>query len=384
MIHIIGAGVSGLAAATKLADAHMPVRLYEATAHAGGRARSSNHPTLKTIDHGLHFIEGDSPELFAYLTRIGAQGTLARIDHPLAPQRAPILDYLPLLSLLMKRNGHAQEAMEADNILRSGWASRVARLLFHTDLEELNAAATRRVTRRYLKRGKRPRAYMAARSLNESFISPALAHLDYRGAGVYFNHTLKSLERDQGWVNQLSFAKQKVVVDADDIVILAMPSPAVTQLLPEIEISDSMQSAITIHYMIEHREGERVATPRDAAFDLIRYQPKRISISVRLANHLWHGDVDFLAQRLWKQVVTLHPYLDTKMPAHAVWREKYASHSLSTDRRVTLPPLGERLLVAGDWCEATVAGSLESAAASGHRAAERAMDILGPRVYRHQ
>ncbi len=102
MIHIIGAGISGLAAATKLAEAHLPVRLYEATSHAGGRARSSKDPTLGTIDHGLHVIEGESPELMEYLTRIGAQDQLTNVNHPLALPRAPIADYVPLFGLFFK------------------------------------------------------------------------------------------------------------------------------------------------------------------------------------------------------------------------------------------------------------------------------------------
>ena len=39
-VHIIGAGISGLAAAVRLANANYKVHLHEATQQAGGRCRS--------------------------------------------------------------------------------------------------------------------------------------------------------------------------------------------------------------------------------------------------------------------------------------------------------------------------------------------------------
>ncbi len=384
MIHIIGAGVSGLAAATKLAEAHMPVRLYEATSHAGGRARSSNHPDLGTIDHGLHIVEADSPELDAYLTRIGAQDTLTRVKHPLKFSAAPIMDYLELLGLFTRRPRHADATFSADSVLRPEWASRVSRLLFHTPLDSLSGAAARRVGARYLKRGKLPGARMAARSLTESFIAPALTHLEYRGGSVYFNQQLRSVECKDGRVTQLTFTKQKVALDETDIVILALPGASVAQFLPEVKIEGRTHSSITLHYDIEHREGARSHTPDAAPVDIIRYAQGRISASVRVADHLWHSDPDFLAARIWNYLVKLHPYLDKKMPPHAVWREKLAGHTLSVDRAVEIPTLHERLLIAGDWCEVDAPASIEGAIASGHRAADKALVLIGKHPLRTQ
>ena len=52
-IHVIGAGVSGLAAAVKLTNAGRHVHLHEATPQAGGRCRSFyDAATDLTIDYG--------------------------------------------------------------------------------------------------------------------------------------------------------------------------------------------------------------------------------------------------------------------------------------------------------------------------------------------
>ncbi|MGB7276364.1 MAG: NAD(P)-binding protein, partial [Pseudolabrys sp.] len=39
-VHIIGAGLAGLAAAVRLTQSHRAVTVHEATAYAGGRCRS--------------------------------------------------------------------------------------------------------------------------------------------------------------------------------------------------------------------------------------------------------------------------------------------------------------------------------------------------------
>ena len=53
-VHIVGAGISGLAAAVRLAAADFRVHLHEATQQAGGRCRSYfDAATNQTIDNGF-------------------------------------------------------------------------------------------------------------------------------------------------------------------------------------------------------------------------------------------------------------------------------------------------------------------------------------------
>ena len=52
-VHVVGAGLAGLAAATALADTGRSVILYEAAPHAGGRCRSYFEPALGQIGAAL-------------------------------------------------------------------------------------------------------------------------------------------------------------------------------------------------------------------------------------------------------------------------------------------------------------------------------------------
>lgn len=74
---VVGAGVAGLACATKLAEAGEPVTLIEATSHGGGRARSYHDPQLgAVVDNGQHLFMGCYVETMRLLRRIGTQDKL--------------------------------------------------------------------------------------------------------------------------------------------------------------------------------------------------------------------------------------------------------------------------------------------------------------------
>ena len=71
---VIGGGVSGLAAAVRLAAAGAPVRLMEARRVLGGRATSFSDPrTGEVFDNGQHALMGCYRETFAFLDAIGAR-----------------------------------------------------------------------------------------------------------------------------------------------------------------------------------------------------------------------------------------------------------------------------------------------------------------------
>ena len=76
-VHIVGAGISGLSAAVRLANADWCVHVHEATQQAGGRCRSYfDTATNLTIDNGNHLLLSGNRHALAYARSIGTEAGL--------------------------------------------------------------------------------------------------------------------------------------------------------------------------------------------------------------------------------------------------------------------------------------------------------------------
>src|ERR671911_2969171 len=81
VVHVVGAGLAGLAAAIRLGERRQPVALYEAAQQAGGRCRSYFDRTLgRVIDNGNHLLLSGNRSAMAYLDAIGARASLVGPD----------------------------------------------------------------------------------------------------------------------------------------------------------------------------------------------------------------------------------------------------------------------------------------------------------------
>ena len=88
-VHVIGAGLAGLAAALTLARAGRTVSVHEAAPQAGGRCRSYFDDKLGcVIDNGGHVVMGANRAAFAYLDAIGGRAAMVEV----APAAYPFLD----------------------------------------------------------------------------------------------------------------------------------------------------------------------------------------------------------------------------------------------------------------------------------------------------
>src|SRR5262249_60935994 len=76
-VHVVGAGLAGLAAAVRLAAGGASVVVHEAAGQAGGRCRSYHDPALDmVIDNGNHLLLSANHAARSYLETIGAEGGL--------------------------------------------------------------------------------------------------------------------------------------------------------------------------------------------------------------------------------------------------------------------------------------------------------------------
>lgn len=377
-----------MAAATSLAGHGVPVKLYEASNAAGGRARSAHEAKLGTVDAGLHNIRKSDTHIWRLLERISAADAWERIPYPygftdyesgkrwsIRPHRplprAAAADIGQLLhGLIARPDALLKELLPADSPLHDEWLTPMARLLL---AEDPKAAPARALRRQLLRSLKGAALYMPKQSFAEGLTAPALHHLEYFGGSVYFGHALRSIGRDEKRVHTLGFGKRGLPLMDDEAVILALPQPAVRGLFPEMGEVLAQHSAITVHYAANHREPHGMRFITSGPFDMVRYGPKRISVTIRIADAQWSSDQKALATRLWRSIKKLHPYLKT-IPAYAMMREKQAGHALSTARSNLVLP--KNCFVAGDWLDPSGPPRMEAAAKSGHEAADAALAWL--------
>ncbi|MFM9891006.1 MAG: FAD-dependent oxidoreductase [Rickettsiales bacterium] len=374
-VHIIGAGVSGLAAAAMLAEKHVPVRLYEASSAAGGRARSSTIGALSECDHGLHIVDANARELFSYLDRVGARDALQPMTHPLPLPFAPVADYLELARYALRPTSTLDRAVSAESPLAGEWLAPFARNWLHSDAHQLPAPLAAQALRRLVQ----PAAWRMFHvpKLSRQLITPALDYLERHGGSLYFSHALKSLVLEQGAPHALQFARKKIALGDSDIVIFATPPAFAASVIPGLVVPSGTHAAIICHFAVAHGVSEKLVAAHDSPVDMIHYAPGRISCSIRVADNQWHEDGELLARRLWRFLQKRHDTLrEQAFPDYALHREKRAGHALQP---LPLPEahLPPRVLLAGDWLDPTRPATLNAAAGSGHRAARAALALLG-------
>ncbi|HNQ03656.1 MAG TPA: hydroxysqualene dehydroxylase HpnE [Thiobacillaceae bacterium] len=76
-VAVVGGGWAGLACAIHLADARIPVTLFESARQLGGRARTVTWDGL-SVDNGQHLMLGAYRETLALLRRLGTQDLVER------------------------------------------------------------------------------------------------------------------------------------------------------------------------------------------------------------------------------------------------------------------------------------------------------------------
>src|SRR4051812_13309391 len=85
-VHVVGAGLAGLAAALSLVERGVRVTVHEAGPAAGGRCRSYFDRELGCrIDNGNHLLLSGNRAAFAFLDQVGSRATLAGPKAPVFP-----------------------------------------------------------------------------------------------------------------------------------------------------------------------------------------------------------------------------------------------------------------------------------------------------------
>jgi squalene-associated FAD-dependent desaturase len=409
-VHIIGAGLAGLAAALKLSARGDDVVVHEATAFAGGRCRSYHDASVgMMIDNGNHLLLSGN---FAALDFLRDIGTSERLTGPPAAEfpfidlaggerwtlrfndgRIPFwifdparrvpgtraLDYLMLARLVRPPPGKTVgEVIARDGPLYWRLVEPLLLAALNIDPPQGSARLASAVIRETLAAGGRAcRPLIAREGLSATLIEPALARLQQRGAAVRLEHQLRAIRFGTRRVDALDFGSETVALAADDAVILAVPPYAAAALVRGLSAPTEFRAIVNAHFRVAPPAGQPpILGVINGTVEWIFAFPGRLSVTISAGDRLIDTPREELAKTIWAEVagVTgLPAQLPTGLPPWQIVRERRATFAATPAQDAKRPgaeTAWRNLVLAGDWTNTGLPATIEGAIRSGNRAAE--------------
>ncbi|MGD1065092.1 MAG: hydroxysqualene dehydroxylase HpnE [Terracidiphilus sp.] len=440
---MVGGGVAGMSAACALAEAGLRVQLVERRGYLGGRASSYRHPGVdEVIDNCQHVLFGCCTNLIGFYRRIGVADrihwtrtmtmiepggqrsvlgpswlpaplhglpsllrakALAREDkkalmrafrafmRPVAPESAETL------GTWLRLNGQTQ------GVIDRFWRLVIASAL-NADLDEIALPYAAKVIRElFLNSAQAGAMGMSSVPLSELYAG-AEQFLRERGGEVVFNAGAESAEWDEE--TSLWTLPMRVGVLVADYLVLALPFEAMAKLLPQMPAADGVEA---LAKQIERQEHgpicsvhlwfDREITELEHAvlldreihwmYNKSRLQPGRnangsyielvVSASHKFAALSREEAIDLAVVELKEFFPAL---AGAKLEKAALVKEVRATFTvppgIDAARPGSVSPWPHCVL-AGDWIATGWPSTMESAARSGHLAAEAVCKALGDR-----
>lgn len=394
-VHIIGAGLAGLAAAVRLADASRDITVYEAARQAGGRCRSYHEAALDLmIDNGNHLLLSGNHAVRDFLRRVGSVDALegpkdARFPfvdlasgeswtlHPnvgffpwwiFAPDRrvpgTSARDYLGLLGLLKAREGQSlQDVMACEGLLYERLWRPFFLAVLNTDPKEGSATLAATVARETLLKGAAAcRPLVAVKGLTPAFIEPALGFLRDQRAEVLFEHCLRAFTFGDRGALALHFDETVVPLDPQDAVVLAVPAPVAEGLVPGLKAPRTFRAIVNAHFKcVPPASLPPILGVVNGLAEWLFAYPDRLSVTISGADRLLDVGREELAERIWADVTQL-TQIATPLPAWQIIKERRATFAATPQEEARRPgprTLYGNLFLAGDWTATGLPATIE-------------------------
>jgi squalene-associated FAD-dependent desaturase len=406
-VHIIGAGISGLSAAVRLANAGFSVHVHEATQQAGGRCRSYfDAATNLTIDNGNHLLLSGNRHALAYARSIGTEAGLVgpqRAQFPFvdlangqrwqldlgdsrlplwvfdAARRVPdtgLRDYLALMPLIWAAPSRlVGDAIPCQGTLYRRLVQPLLLAALNVDPPEGSAGRAGAVVRETLLAGGQAcRPLIARDGLSAVLVEPAIGLLRNKGASIQFGHELREFGLSAGGIGELKFGTDAVAVAPDDAVILAVPPRPAASLLPGLKTPTKFRAIVNAHF--------RFDPPKDmppligVVGGLVEWLfafPQRLSVTISNGDRLVELPREELAQAIWRDVCAAAAGVEGDLPPWQIVRERRATFEATPEQNALRPGAStalKNLFLAGDWTDTGLPATIEGSVRSGDRAAD--------------
>jgi hydroxysqualene dehydroxylase len=409
--HIIGAGISGLSAGVRLANAGYVVHVHEATQQVGGRCRSYfDAATNLTIDNGNHLLLSANHHALAYARSIGseaglvgpAQAQFAFVDIStgqrwlldLGDSRLPLwvldesrrvpdtrlTDYLALSPLIWASTAKTVGAsIPCKGTLYDRLVQPLLLAALNCDPPEGSAGLAGAIVRETLLAGGQAcRPLIARDGLSAVLIDPAIRLLEGKGGSVRIGRELREITSEGGRATALRFGGDDVVtLGADDVVVLAVPPRSAAALLPGLKVPTKFRAIVNAHF--------RIDPPRDlpplmgVVGGLVEWLfafPQRLSVTISNGDRLIDMPREELATAIWRDVCKaagLAAEQQAELPPWQIVRERRATFEATPEQHALRPGAKtafRNLALAGDWTDTGLPATIEGSVRSGDRAAD--------------
>jgi squalene-associated FAD-dependent desaturase len=406
LVHVIGAGISGLSAAVRLANAGYRVQLHEATQQAGGRCRSYfDAATNLTIDNGNHLLLSGNRHAIAYARSIGTEAGLVgpasaqfpfvdlnsgeRWQLDLGDGRLPlwvfdgkrrvpdtaVSDYLVLSPLIwaspQKRVG---DTISCAGTLYDRLVQPLLLAALNVDPPEGSAGLAGAIVRETLLAGGHAcRPLIAREGLSAVLVEPAIALLQDKGSTVRFGHELRGLDIAGDRVGGLKFGDDAVALGPDDAVVMAVPPRPAASLLPGLKTPGKFRAIVNAHFRFDPPAGQPpILGVVGGLVEWLFAFPGRLSVTISNADRLVDRPREELAQAIWADIRKAAG-VEGELPPWQIVRERRATFEATPEQNALRPGAitpYKNLFLAGDWTDTGLPATIEGSVRSGDRAAE--------------
>jgi hydroxysqualene dehydroxylase len=405
-VHIIGAGISGLSAAVRLANANFKVHVHEATQQAGGRCRSYfDAATNLTIDNGNHLLLSGNRHAVAYARSIGTEAGLVgpkRAQFPfvdlttgqrwqldLGDSRLPLwvfdtarrvpdtglLDYLALMPLIWASPGRlVGDAIPCEGRLYQRLVQPLLLAALNVDPPEGSAGLAGAVVRETLLAGGMAcRPLIAREGLSAVLIEPAIKLLQGKGASIRFGHELRGFGPSADSVGELQFGEETIALGPDDAVVLAVPPRPAASLLPGLKTPSKFRAIVNAHFRFDPpKDMPPILGVVGGLVEWLFAFPQRLSVTISNADRLVDMPREELAQAIWRDICQASG-VEGELPPWQIVRERRATFEATPEQNALRPGAStafKNLFLAGDWTDTGLPATIEGSVRSGNRAAD--------------
>lgn len=412
-VHVIGAGLAGLAAALALVEAGRRVTIHEASPKPGGRCRSYHDEALdRRIDNGNHLILAGNAAVLDHARRIGAGHLLQTLPEaafpfadlstgarwsvrvprtPLGALRAdarppgvtPAAALRGVAGLLAAGQAATVGGAIRDRgpMWRAFWEPMTTAVL-NMPAESGSAALLRAALLRSFLRGARAcRPVVAPQGLGAALIDPAVEAFRMRDGEIRYRAGLAGLPIAGARAEGLDFAGgERLPLGLRDAVVLAVPPAALAALLPGLSLPPPGPAILNAHFRVPP-EVAAVAPPLlgllggQSQWVFRRGDVLSVTISAAEGSPVWARPKDQALDLLWSEVARALGLGRLKPLASRLLRERSATFDQSPAGAALRPATKTTLsnvVLAGDFVQTGLPATLEGAVISG-RCAARAL-----------